>query len=176
MTGAAAMPPRDRLVAAAQAKIKARAQLDQAKETSARAARFVGELERELDGLRAADTADVEANSDDILSALKSGHAPVFAASPALSARALALRDAERRLAAARRATDALAVERKQAGVALADAEAKHAIAVHGVVVGEAETIAERIQALETDAQALRVQTRRPAWSTRATKRAGRAA
>ncbi len=143
---------RDRLTVAAQARIEALTRFRETAETLSRGSKFVAEIERELDGLRASERADVEANSDSILMALKAGSTPTFADAPTMTAGAVAKRNCERRLDAARRASDALREEHKQAQAALAEAEAEHKVAVRDVVIDEANSIAEAVERLEAAA------------------------
>ncbi len=147
---------RDRLTAAALARVEAIRRRDEAQETLERASQFVASIEHELHGLRATESADTEASAGDIIAALKSGSEPVLVADRPAGASVLALRDCERRLAAARRAVDSLSAEHKQAESVLAAAEAEHALAVEAVLVDEAAVIAAEIERLEGEADRLR--------------------
>ncbi len=147
------MTNRDNLTAAAQAVAAARARLDAARQLVADARAHLGDRQREFDALRANNRENVAASASNIVDSLRAGSTPA-AVEGCANVNAGKVRDAQLRLAAARKAVAVLADEATQAEAELAAAKAEKAAAIKGVALAEAVEIAKRVEDLKQQVEA----------------------
>jgi hypothetical protein len=128
------------------------------KDTREAAQAFAGKVAREVEGFAAIDHEIACDRADAIRRALTSGAIPMFEALPAVSANAAQMAEAQNRLEACRLALGEIETDQRNAEAALSTAKDSERAAIVAVMIGEAVSIAERIEALEGEARALRVQ------------------
>lgn len=132
--------------------------LEAASKSSASARAVVDEATADVEHFGALDSNIANDRAADIAASIRAGEAPTFSTVPALAENSAALADANNRLRAARAAVAILTGEEHEARGRLDAAKVGFRQWIKQILAFEADKIAERIEELEDQANALRAQ------------------